>query len=268
MRANKPQQALPGGERPLAQSVFDGEARLRELGHLAETARKVRDQAAAELTRNSSAHHIARERIAAAERMLRKTQKEIAELREKQGVRAPAVEAGASGDFELAMLLGHSKARFNPEGDTQTPLQLQSDKAGRAQRTTPRGAVPDAQRDRPAPAGGRRLLFGALVGLGLCLGALGSYAVIQTGSVSAAAGFIHGQGQQLWDRLRTLAAAPAITGQATSETSPVTAPVTVSGVLPRADTAVMNPRETQETQARAAAEQRLTRQLTGHTPNP
>lgn len=172
----------PNGERPLAQSAFSGEARLRELEHLADTARKVRDQAAAELTRGSgTTHHVARERIAAAERMLRKSQQEIAELRAQRaqpvtGTGAPQPSITAQ-DFELAVLLGHNKGRFNQVGGVHAPLELQQDVTAAISKASIRHTQAHHRASKSGAGGKRNWTFGALLALGLGLGAFGTYAI-------------------------------------------------------------------------------------------
>lgn len=269
MHANTFKQTQPAGDGPLAQSAFSGEARLRELEHLAETARKVRDQAAAELTRNGSTHHIARDRIAAAERMLRKTQQEIAELRAQLGPTprpaAPAAQV-APQDFELAVLLGHSKARFNRGDTAQSGLQLQQDSGPRVTKTpTPRAKTKSAPKRMHAHAPqattgswGRTLVFSALIAFSVGLGAIGTYAIAKTGSLTEASQFVREQGQQLFVRLRALLPSAGLDHPA-SDLADRTNPVS----SPQVQAAAAGPRETQEAQARAAAEQRLTRQMAG-----
>lgn len=269
MHATKPKQNQPAGDGPLAQSVFSGEARLRELEHLAETARKVRDQAAAELTRNGSTHHIARDRIAAAERMLRKTQQEIAELRAQLGPTprpaAPSAQV-APQDFELAVLLGHSKARFNRGDAGQSELQLQQVSGPRMAKTpAPRTGTKAAPRRAPAYAAqartgtmGRTLAFSVLIAFSVGMGAIGTYALAKTGSIAEATQFVREQGQQLFVRLRTLLPSAGLDTPATDVAG--NAPVLS---MPRAYAAAPDSRQLQETQARAAAEQRLARQMAG-----
>lgn len=248
-------------DRPLAQSVFSGEARLRELEHLAETARKVRDQAAAELTRNGSTHHIARDRIAAAERMLRKTQQEIAELRAQLGpVAPPAPKAPPQPqDFELAVLLGHSKARFNRDGAFQSTLALQQDTPYGAQGLP--AALPGSSKhpayssvdtvETKTPSSWRTLAFSLLVTLGIGLGALGTYAIINTGSITNAAQIMQEGTNQLVTRLRALI--PAIGAYTTGNNTAAT--------FSQLQTRPQDALQIQEQQVRAAAEQRLARQI-------
>lgn len=273
MHATKPKLNQPGGDGPLAQSVFSGEARLRELEHLAETARKVRDQAAAELTRNGSTHHIARDRIAAAERMLRKTQQEIAELRAQLGpATRPAalpVQGCTAQDFELALLLGHSKARFNREDPSQTsPLQLQQDTRPQAARSpasraksrsgSRRVSAGSTQRQTNPGSVGRTLIFSILISFGVGLGAVGTYAIAKTGSITEATQLVREQGQQLMVRLRGLIPTSGALDTLEPELKQGTASASQAYV------SVADSRETQESQARAAAEQRLARQMSGH----
>lgn len=172
------------GEAPLAQSALSGVARLRELEHLAETARKVRDQAAGELTRNhGTTHHIARDRMAAAERMLRKTQQEIAELREQLGnsITAAAPQSGAQPkDFELAVMLGHSRARFNLETSPQLTLQEQHFSL----RSRDEGRAP--KRAAQTTSTLRTFTFGLLAVAGIGIGALAAYGFISTGTIDGA----------------------------------------------------------------------------------
>lgn len=165
-------------ERPLAQSVFSGEARLRELEHLADTARKIRDQAAAELTRGSgAAHHIARERISIAERMLRKTQLEIAELRDQlntpSGIRNTTPASTTAKDNELAILLGHSTGRFNQVGGAHAPLSLQQEDGHNRQYSAashPHHSSGTASHKTSTPVSSA--VIGTLVIFGLGVGAL------------------------------------------------------------------------------------------------
>ena len=246
--------------RPLAGSVFSGEARLRELQHLAETARKVRDQAAAELTRNGSTHHIARDRIAAAERMLRKTQQEIAELRALLGpaVQVPAAPATRRNDFELAVLLGHSPTRFNQGDSAQPSLQLQ-DTASRGSHVVGTGHKPMARAKTGARSrfSWRPLMFGLVVGLGIAAGAISAFLALADDSTSAAvrdgtaeaitklrdawSGLASSAGA-LYARDASIAAGPAASRAARLSSS-------------------HTPDRLQEEQVRSAAEQRLARQI-------
>lgn len=268
MHATKSRQNQPGGNGPLAQSVFSGEARLRELEHLAETARKVRDQAAAELTRNGSTHHIARDRIAAAERMLRKTQQEIAELQKQLGPTArgviPPAQTGTPQDFELAVLLGHSKARFNREDAAHSSLQLQQDSGPRAGKTATPRTKPVPKRtsasasQRSTDSAGRTLIFSILVTFGVGLGAVGTYAIAKTGSIAEATQLVREQGQQLIERLWALVPASAMMGIMEPELAHGAAAASLQHTH---IAGVPGSRDTQESQARAAAEQRLARQM-------
>lgn len=187
------------GDTPLAQSVFSGEARLRELEHLAETARKVRDQAAGELTRNNgSTHHIARDRMAAAERMLRKTQQEIAELRQQLGNSTPAAASQSAAqpkDFELAVMLGHSRARFNLETSPQLTLQEQHF----SRRNRDEGRAP--KRAAQTASTWRTLTFGLLFTAGIGIGTLAAYGYISTGTIDGAAQAVREGTTHVVDRL-------------------------------------------------------------------
>lgn len=200
---HQPTAAPRGGDQPLAPSAFNGETRLRELEHLAETARRVRDQAMAELARQGSAHHIARDRIAAAERMLQKTGKEMAELRARLAATPPPTPASQPAasvqDFELAVLLGHSKTRFNRDGQATRSFQLEQDKS--TSRGTPAPTRTDTRTAAAAsarPAAGRRgaaptarghgLALGLLATLGVGLVAFGAYML---GGADAAPQAIH-----------------------------------------------------------------------------
>lgn len=195
-------------ERPLAQSALSGEARLRELEHLAETARKVRDQAASELTRNSGAtHHIARDRMAAAERMLRKAQQEIAELRGRQNVAdAATTPAAQRKDFELAVMLGHSKARFNLDNPSQLTLQEQEF----SHRNRDDGRT-QGKRAARGTSSWRSLMFGLLAITGIGIGTLAAYGFLSTGTVDGATQAVRDGTSQMVDRLRSLLAISAVT---------------------------------------------------------
>ncbi|MBU1192567.1 MAG: hypothetical protein KKE76_12735 [Gammaproteobacteria bacterium] len=260
----QPLQPSSGGtERPLATSAFKGQARLRELEHLAETARKVRDQAASELTRGGSTHHIARDRIGAAERMLKKTQQEIAELRAQLGpVADPAAAQPKPKDFELAMMLGHSKATFNRDETGQTAYEIQQGSPIRSAKKTASGkpAIGAAKQTKSV---WRTLTFAVLISLGAGLGATGTYVVATTSSLTEASQILRDGALQLVNRLRTLI--PTLALPASTSLAPTTA---VVSPLDTSRVAVTEPRrtnaqQTQELQARAAAEQRLARQIAG-----
>lgn len=194
------------GERPLAPSAFSGAARLRELEHLADTARKVRDQAAAELTRGSGAtHHVARERVAVAERTLRKAQQEIAELRARlnpSGTGAAQIAITAQ-DFELAVLLGHNKGRFNQVGDAHAPLELQQEVMFGRQAMAAANA-PSRDVSKSGGAGKRAWAFSLLLVAGLGLGAFGTYAMFGRGAMADATQVVRDGTTQLIIRLRAL----------------------------------------------------------------
>lgn len=213
-------------EPPLATSAFKGEARLRELEHLADTAHKVRDQAAAELTRGSGAtHHIARERIAAAEQMLRKAQSEIVELRAQLAHATPgAPEATITRqDFELAVLLGHNKGRFNQVGGAHAPLELAQDSAhGRPRTTTTKTGTRHSQAyaatAKSSSMGGKRAwTFGVLLVVGLGLGAFGTYAMLNQGVMAGATQVVRDGTVQLIIRLRALLPTTDASGHTTAK---------------------------------------------------
>lgn len=207
--------------KPLAKSVFDGENRLRELEHLAETARKVRDQAAADLTRNGSAHHIARDRLASAERMLQKTRQEMAELRRQLGLQAAPAKAATkqsnkAQDFELAMLLGHSKARFSLDDVGPDSFQIEPENGAQAQpssKTRPTArqtaqARSVTRRRRANPSALRLLGVGLFALIGTGLGAVGTYLFVSSDSVPDAAHNVTEGAQQMATRLKALLPKP------------------------------------------------------------
>lgn len=256
-----------GAERPLATSAFKGQARLRELEHLAETARKVRDQAASELTRGGSIHHIARDRISAAERMLAKTHKEIAELRAQLGPSAsPSVaQSPKPKDFELAMMLGHSKASFNRDEAGQTAYEIQPDGPARNAHKTARSGAPHKtlhNRTNKAPRSPwRSLSFAVLLSIGAGLGAAGTYFMATTASLNEASQVLRTETLQLVNRVRALltvmtlpinTSSPAHTA---NDRLQVPTHAAAETVMP-----TTTPQQTQELQARLAAEQRLARQ--------
>lgn len=206
-RASSTPGEATNGERPLAESAFSGEARLRELEHLADTARKVRDQAAAELTRSSGAtHHVARERIAAAERMLRKIQRETAELYARMPVAgtAPFHTTIAPRDFELAVLLGHNKGRFNQVGETHAPLELQQEAGRQGLATAHARRAQTHGTSKTGHDGKRAWTFGLLLIAGLGLGAFGTYAILDHNVMADATRVVRDGTTQLIIRLRAL----------------------------------------------------------------
>ena len=207
-----PSTPVQGDAGPLAQSVFKGEARLRELEHLADTARKVRDQAAAELTRGSGAtHHIARDRIGAAERMLRKSQQEITELRAQLAIPgntgATLASTIAPQDLELAIMLGHTKCRFNQVGGEHAPLELQQDARLGSQRLT---ATTQTRRHGQAnlvsdtAKGKSHKVVSLVLLIGLVIGALGTVAMLNHKFVDEAAQIVREGTEQLFMRIYTL----------------------------------------------------------------
>lgn len=170
----------------LATSVFKGEARLRELEHLADTARKIRDQAAAELTRGvGSTHHIARERIAVAERMLRKTQLEMTELRQQlakpHSAASVTADTNPSKDMELAILLGHNRGRFSQVGGEHEPLELLQDVRVSRQRSSATPATRGSRAGKQLRKSRRTL--GLLLAVGLIIAALGGLGTLNRGVV-------------------------------------------------------------------------------------
>lgn len=250
-----------GTERPLATSAFKGQARLRELEHLAETARKVRDQAASELTRSGSTHHIARDRIGAAERMLRKTHQEIAELRAQLGPASePAAASPKQKDFELAMMLGHSKASFNREEAGQIAYEIQQGAPVRSANKT--ATVKPALRSGKHPRSvWRTLTFAVLISIGATFGAAGTYVLATTGSLTETSQVVRDSAVQLVERLRTLIPTISLpTAGATS--SVITDNATYSDApAPSVTDTSLTAQQVQELQTRAAAEQRLARQI-------
>lgn len=256
-----------GAERPLATSAFNGQARLRELEHLAETARKVRDQAASELTRGGSTHHIARDRISAAERMLAKTQKEIAELRAQLGpsVNPTSVQSPKPKDFELAMMLGHSKASFNRDEAGQIAYEIQQDGPTRnAQKPAGKNAPRKTQHNHTNKASRspwRSLSFAVLLSIGTGLGAAGTYLLSTTASLSEASQVLRTETLQLVNRVRalipvmTLSINPSNPAHAANDSQQAPTFTAAKTVTP-----TKTAQQTQELQARSAAEQRLARQ--------
>lgn len=266
MHAKQSQQPLQpqsgGTERPLATSAFKGQARLRELEHLAETARKVRDQAASELTRGGSTHHIARDRIGAAERMLKKTQQEIAELRAQLGPAAdPAAAKPKAKDFELAMMLGHSKASFNRDEAGQMAYEIQQGAPVHSAKNTATGK-PAIRSSKHPRSTWRTLTFAVLISIGAGLGAAGTYVLATTGSLAEASQVVRDSTLQVVERLRTLIPTLSLS---TGTTSPViTANVTYSDApAPSVTETSLTAQQVQELQTRSAAEQRLARQIAG-----
>lgn len=201
----------PAAERPLAKSALSGAARLIELEHLAETARKVRDQAASELTRNNgSTHHVAHERMAAAERMLRKAQQEIAELRSCENLSGAATTpAEQRKDFELAVLLGHSKARFHL--DTPSQLTLQEQQFSRRNREDRRTS---SKHNADSASGWRMLAFAVLIVAGIGIGAMAVSGFLNTGTLDGAAQAVREGTSHMVDRLRGLLPISAADGAA------------------------------------------------------
>lgn len=258
-----PQPSSNGAERPLATSAFKGQTRLRELEHLAETARKVRDQAASELTRGGSTHHIARDRIGAAERMLKKTQREIAELRAQLGsVADPAAAQEKPKDFELAMMLGHSKATFNRDEAGQTAYEIQQGSPIRSAKKTASGK-PAIRAGKQTTSVWRTLTFAVLISLGAGLGATGTYVVTTTSSLNEASQVMRDGALQLVDKLRNLIPTLALPASTTlGPSTAIVAPIEMTTVAATEHRGI-HAQQIQEQQARAAAEQRLARQITG-----
>jgi hypothetical protein len=162
------------------------------------------------------------------------------------------------------VLLGHSKARFNREDAAHSSLQLQQDSGPRAGKTaTPRTKpvpkrAPASASQRSTGSAGRTLIFSILVTFGVGLGAVGTYAIAKTGSIAEATQLVREQGQQLIERLWALVPASAMLGIM----EPELAHGPAAASLQHTHTAGLpGSRDTQESQARAAAEQRLARQM-------
>ncbi len=295
MRATKfqhghQQPAQQCSDQPLAQSVFNGDARLRELEHLAETARKVRDQAAAELTRTGGTHHIARDRIAAAERMLAKAKKEMAELRTKMGpVQPPPKPQQApkqSADFELAVLLGHSKASFNRDQTAATTLEMQpaqprpkSKSSTATTRADRRKLSKSTARYSAQPsAAWRAMAFGLFIVLGVGLGATATFFMLTSNSVPEAAEKVREGASQAVAKIKTVVPDDILEVATSVTTATVSMPKTAettavedvdptpAAVTPAPKTGLIDPSwsrslEAQEKRVRQDAEQRLKEQL-------
>jgi len=195
-------QDAPDAASGIAPSAATGADRVRELEHLLETARKVRDQADAELASTSAMNEAARKRIEAARRMEQKVEAELRRMRletarrEGRKVWAPGdplpTEAPARDtDFEVALLTGSPRPRLRRD-PSESDLRIAEDEP---RPTPPRAAAPQGQpgkrtrhdRRRPAAAAPARrrgsalrsLAIAVIVTLGVGLGAAATVVLLQ-----------------------------------------------------------------------------------------
>ncbi|WJW76094.1 hypothetical protein QVG61_03095 [Thiohalobacter sp. IOR34] len=263
---------LSGEDAPLAEGTARGEARLRELEHLLETARQVREQAAQEIQLSSSTHQAAQQRIAAAERMERKAAQELErlrleltrrELRERRcwspGDPLPPPPAGrpqgTATDFEIALLTGSPRPRI---GTGRADFELASadpapSTAAADQRSAPNRPKPAAPRHSGR---GRSLLIALIVATGAGLGAATTYFTAKSPEIRQRLTELPVQAGD-WGR-GWLQRMSAVTTTAT-ETASATAPATPLQPAPRQTAApAPDPAELQAwRRAIAAEEQRL-----------
>lgn len=229
--------------RPLAETGTSGIDRLRELEKLLDTARKVRKLADSEIAQGKNLER-AQQRFDAANRMQRKVERELLKLRSelanehpevnqvwspgdpvgrkstsrKPKVNAEPPSAPQPGDFELSVMLGKDKARWNQPGTTQFDLDgVQSENLPSAARKPTPKAKPAPSRaasrptasPKPGTTSGRRKtassrregrgkawLLGILIAAGVATGA-GLTIVFsdQSGGASSVPGY--------WDKART-----------------------------------------------------------------
>ncbi|WP_297528455.1 hypothetical protein [Thiohalobacter sp.] len=196
-------QDAPDATSGIAPSAATGADRVRELEHLLETARKVRDQADAELTSTRFMNEAARKRIEAARRMEQKVEAELRRLRletarrEGRNVWAPGdplpTETPASDtDFEVALLTGSPRPRLRRD-PSESDLRLAEDAPRPA--PPPQAAAPQGRsrsstrhdRQRPAAAAPARrrgstlrsLAIAVIVALGIGVGAAATLVLLQ-----------------------------------------------------------------------------------------
>ena len=192
-------QDAPAAASGIAPSAATGADRVRELEHLLETARKVRDQADAELASTSAMNEAARKRIEAARRMEQKVEAELRRMRletaRREGRKVwapgdplPSETPAARSDFEVTLLTGTPRVRLRRD-PSESDLRLAEDEPRRA---PPRRAArtraqarPGSRQPRPAaraPRGGgalRSLAIGIIVTLGVGLGAAVTLVLLQ-----------------------------------------------------------------------------------------
>lgn len=240
--------------RPLADTGSSGIERLRELEKLLSTARRVRKLAEAEISQGKNLEQ-ARHRFDAANRMQRKVERELLRLRSELASQHPEVNqvwtpgdpvgrkpsaarrpAGAEaenpsrpqpapGDFELSVMLGKNRARWNQPGTTAFDLQQEQSSASpprTASRPAAAAARPRPAQPAPTPARtpaehqtekkSRAGLVAAFVIVGVLAGAGITFAL--TSSVGTNL-------DQYWDRARTwLPELPIITPGPASAAGP------------------------------------------------
>ncbi len=128
-----------GPDSELVQSGAKGEARLRELERLIQTAAQVQAQAEAELSQTTASQSVAQQRKAAADSVRRKAEAEMAKLRNelaRQAARTKQVWSPGDPikekrpDFEISTLTGSaSRGRFSDSAFRDSELELDDDNA-------------------------------------------------------------------------------------------------------------------------------------------
>lgn len=196
-------QDAPDAASGIAPSAATGADRVRELEHLLETARKVRDQADAELASTSAMNEAARKRIEAARRMEQKVEAELRRMRletaRREGRKVwapgdplPTETPARSTDFEVALLTGSPRPRLRRD-PSESDLRLAEDEPRPApppRAATPRGKsgrrTPHDRRRAAAAAPARRrgsalrsLAIAVIVTLGVGLGAAATVMLLQ-----------------------------------------------------------------------------------------
>lgn len=152
-----------GPDSELAQSSATGEARLRELERLIQTAAEVQAQAEAELNQTTASQSVAQQRKAAADSVRRKAEAEMAKLRselarqaeQQKQVWSPGDPVQAKSDFEVTTLTGSvRRGRFSDSAFLDSDLALNDeDKQLNARINSSSGRTAKGQQRRAAPAG-------------------------------------------------------------------------------------------------------------------
>lgn len=283
--------------RSLADTGSSGIDRLRELEKLLNTARRVRKLAEGEIAQGKNLER-AQQRFDAANRMQRKVERELLRLRSELANEYPEVNqvwspgdpvgrkpashpprppadepvAPQPGDFELSVMLGKDKARWNQPGTTRFALDRDSSsnppptareprpkpapaanraapKSTGSPKITPRSTSPSVPTRRQGR--GRSWLVGALVVTGILAG--GGLTVVLTDQPAGLS-----RVQNYWDQARAWLGTSAESSEAVTSPAPkpISTPAPAPAATPTPAQATGTVRRTRPTASQIMAEER------------
>ena len=246
------QETSPDREK-LAETPFSGNARLRELQQLANTARRVREDAERELADSRTSRAIAEQRISTCERTIRKAEEEMAEIRadlyHREHLGDDASDFKSSEDFELAVLLGKT-ARHEERSEQNTaalelsPLpKLEKQRQPQQPKPVPFRSV---ARDIHNPKGGntRRIGFILLVTASAVVGASITYTALKSPAIQKNVAAIATDPGQLIEEVKKAVTKPAIAPALENKTHETEPSATEPPVAPAPETTANSAQDT------------------------